>query len=114
MGNLLNCHVVTPFGDDIVVSDDSKYPYLRLTNNHWDSDCGVEIGPIKASFLGDWEVYATFQSALYGFMHARQPLNLFLYGKFYSSDSSCLSLYHWSLVTFNCKVLVRSKNILSI
>lgn len=105
-GNLQNCHVVTPFGEDIVVTNGANYPYLRLTTNTGDLTCGVEIGPIEASMLGDWEVYATFTSSLWGFMHSHQPLNLFLYGKYYSSDPSYFSVSHWHLVTVDCKVHV--------
>lgn len=83
-GQLLNCHVVTPFGEDIVMTEDVKYPYLKLTLNPGQSVCGVTIGPIEAKLLGDWEVYASFDSSVLGFMHVRQPLNLFLYGKYYT------------------------------
>lgn len=85
-GQLLNCHVITPFGEDIVITGESKYPYLNVSLRVDQPICSVLIGPIESTLLGDWEVYATFNSSVLGFMHVRQPLNLFLYGKYYSSD----------------------------
>ncbi|XP_026332157.1 uncharacterized protein LOC113239386 isoform X2 [Hyposmocoma kahamanoa] len=78
-GKLLNCHVVTPFGDDIAVIGDTNYPYFNVTLNPGHPVCDVAIGPIEAKLLGDWEIYATFDSSVLGFMHVCQPLNLFLY-----------------------------------
>lgn len=86
-GKLLNCHVVTPFGDDIAVIGETNYPYFNVTMNPGHSVCDVAIGPIEAKLLGDWEIYATFDSSVLGFMHVCQPLNLFLYGKYYSYDT---------------------------
>lgn len=95
-GRLLNCHVITPFGEDIVVTGDAKYPYLNVTVRDAESNCGVLIGPIEATLLGDWEIYATFTTIVMGFMHVRQPINLGLYGKYYFRYPSYLSL-----LTFN-------------
>lgn len=98
-GPLLNCHIITPFGEDIVFNGEANYPYFNLNAASGDASvCGVLIGPIEAGFLGNWEIYATFQSAVFGFMEVRQPLTFFLYGKFYYNDQVALCKIGWRLL----------------
>lgn len=87
-GTLLNCFVTTPYGEEILINGEAKFPHFVVNGAQWDTHlCGVGFGPIDSTLIGDWEVHATFQSALWGFMEVRQPLNFFLYGKYYNSGS---------------------------
>ncbi|KAI5645815.1 hypothetical protein NE865_02085 [Phthorimaea operculella] len=89
-GGLQTCHVITPAGEDIVLTPDSDYPGLQRIL--YDDDvraCSVIIGPLDNHFLGTWTLYGTYNSNSIGFNVARQPI------RFVRGSNSALI---WSLV----------------
>ncbi|CAD0204884.1 unnamed protein product [Chrysodeixis includens] len=78
--NVLTCHVITPAGEDLVLTSDVTYPNIeRITNDRW--LCSVAISDIDKSMLGDWAIYARFRSQWVALSEIRLPFNLFLYNR---------------------------------
>ncbi|KAJ2954852.1 hypothetical protein O0L34_g3169 [Tuta absoluta] len=79
-GSIQTCHVITPEGEDIALTNTSDYPGLQRTVFNRDTTtCGVTFGPIDARFLGVWVLYGTFNSHTLGFNVASLPMSFFLY-----------------------------------
>ncbi|XP_053615492.1 uncharacterized protein LOC128678160 [Plodia interpunctella] len=79
IANLRTCHLVTPNGEDLILTTDAGYPGITLVATHDTYACRVNLGPIQKEYLGDWILYASFWSTLGGFLEVRLPLHLFLY-----------------------------------
>ncbi|XP_013186300.2 uncharacterized protein LOC106131675 [Amyelois transitella] len=79
VATLLTCHVITPNGEDLIINTDSDYPGLTRSVIHDASHCRVHIGPIQKKYLGDWTVYAVYNSILSGVTEVHLPLHLYLY-----------------------------------
>lgn len=79
-GTVNTCHIITPNGEDLVITPESDYPHIRRAENDV-SVCSVAIGPIEASLLGNWVIYGTFSGLAMGFNEVRLPMNLHIYGK---------------------------------
>ncbi|KAJ0172152.1 hypothetical protein K1T71_012125 [Dendrolimus kikuchii] len=80
-GDLLTCQIVTPTGEDIALTADTNYPGLQRTALDLISVCRVDIGPIDATMLGDWVIYAKVHSPFFGFSETRMPFSFYLYDK---------------------------------
>ncbi|KAI5645816.1 hypothetical protein NE865_02086 [Phthorimaea operculella] len=79
-GSIQTCHVITPEGEDIALTNNSDYPGLqRIVYSRDTTTCGVTFGPIDVSFLGSWALYGTFTSHTLGFNVATLPMTFFLY-----------------------------------
>lgn len=83
LGDVLTCQIITPAGEDIALTGDTDYPGLQRTALDSITVCRVNIGPIDASMLGDWVIYAKFHSPFFGFTETRMPFTFNLYSKYF-------------------------------
>lgn len=72
------CHVVTPNGEDLVITPDVNYPHIERTT---DTPCSIVVNDVTRDTLGDWSVYGRFDHGMFGQRNIRQPFTLELYGK---------------------------------
>lgn len=80
-GNVLTCHVITPAGEDLVLTSDVTYPHIqRIVHDPW--LCSVAISDIDESMLGDWAIYSRFRSQFISLNEVRLPFNLHLYSEY--------------------------------
>ncbi|XP_013186228.2 uncharacterized protein LOC106131619 [Amyelois transitella] len=78
-GTLLNCHLITPQGEDLIVTTDSAYPGINFITLRDTSVCTVTMGPIHKEFIGDWILYGNFRSSRGVRNEVRLPFLFFLY-----------------------------------
>ena len=75
------CHVITPAGEDLVITRDVKYPHIERIAFERTHLCSINFINIDASSIGDWTIYGKFRSSV-GLSEIRRPLRFFLYSKY--------------------------------
>lgn len=88
-GNAETCHVITPDGEDLVITRDVKYPHIQRIAFERPTLCSINITDIDASSIGVWEIYGKFRSASLNEVHL--PLEFYLYGKYCKSKQQCMT-----------------------
>ncbi|CAB3233332.1 unnamed protein product [Arctia plantaginis] len=79
-GNVTTCHVVTPGGEDLVITTDVKYPHVERGSVMNPLLCSVLLKNITEDMLGNWLIYGKFRSVLQQ-TEVRLPLTLSLYNE---------------------------------
>ncbi|CAB3233331.1 unnamed protein product [Arctia plantaginis] len=74
--DMSTCHVVTPNGEDLVITPDMNYPHIERSSAN---PCSVVIKDITRDILGDWLIYGRFNQGILGFGDIRLPFTLELY-----------------------------------
>ncbi|XP_037303325.1 uncharacterized protein LOC115453331 [Manduca sexta] len=74
-GSTISCHIITPNGEDLVLTPDSQYPRLQVAIRG--ASCAFTIGPLERWMLGDWTIYGMFRGR--GIFENRLPMNLALF-----------------------------------
>lgn len=76
-----SCHVITPNGEDLLITTNSHYPNItRHEINQW--SCTIEFSPIHAPMLGDWTIYVIYAWSSTQRRIDRRDIHFFLYGTF--------------------------------
>uniref|UniRef100_A0A2A4J868 Immunoglobulin domain-containing protein n=1 Tax=Heliothis virescens TaxID=7102 RepID=A0A2A4J868_HELVI len=78
--DVLSCHVITPEGEDLVITNDVKYPHITSIASSAGL-CSIKFSDIDRSTLGDWTIYGKFRGWVGGMNEIRLPLTFFLYNE---------------------------------
>lgn len=66
------------------MTPDLHYPGIQQTAINAASTCSIIISPIDSSMLGSWTIYGKFYHVVLGLNEVALPMNLFLYGEYFS------------------------------
>ncbi|XP_022815519.1 uncharacterized protein LOC111348841 [Spodoptera litura] len=76
----VSCHVVTPNGEDLVITKDTKYRNIaRVGFNHLNL-CSIKFSITDADSLGDWTIYGRFRASR-NLQEIHQPLRFTIYNE---------------------------------
>ncbi|XP_047034599.1 uncharacterized protein LOC124640740 [Helicoverpa zea] len=78
--DVLSCHVITPEGEDLVITNDVKYPHIESIALSAGL-CSINFTDIDRSTLGDWTIYGKFRGWVGGIEEIILPLTFFLYNE---------------------------------
>ncbi|XP_037303277.1 uncharacterized protein LOC119188581 isoform X1 [Manduca sexta] len=77
-GNTRSCHIITPDGEDLIITHDTNYRNLELVSlNPSTRTCSVRIGPIESWMMGEWTLYGMFRRKANN--EVRLPMRLLFY-----------------------------------
>ncbi|XP_075984702.1 uncharacterized protein LOC142982192 isoform X2 [Anticarsia gemmatalis] len=80
-GTVVSCHVITPAGEDLVITTDTKYPHIEyITTPSNPALCSIYFNVHNEDMIGDWIIYGKYHSFM-GHSENRIPLTFFLFDK---------------------------------
>lgn len=81
-GTVETCSVITPSGENLVITNDVTYPHIQRIASNNVNFCNINFTNIDSSSIGKWAINGKFRLILGGLNEIHLPLRFFLYSKY--------------------------------
>ncbi|KAJ8709262.1 hypothetical protein PYW07_009088 [Mythimna separata] len=80
-GTIETCSVITPNGENLVITNDVSYPNIERVASNNVRLCTINFTNIDNFSIGNWAINGKFRSSIQGLIEIHLPLRFFLYNE---------------------------------